>query len=148
MSALSHTTLGSTITREELLALDPETLRGATITGVCWAVEAPLGEPYRPSDLLPELPDGAACTIEDSNLDNVRIPTGYLLVRCSCRRIQVQSDLEDWEIGEDGLPLRPVRWREYEELGLSTDPADLPSEPLEDSAVSLAWRARWDDGSA
>jgi len=71
------------------------------------------------------------------NLDNVLMPGGNELIDCSTRRFKFQNDLEDWLINESGDPVEPVNKKTYLSLGLSTDPKDLPSEPLKQSILSV-----------
>lgn len=77
------------------------------------------------------------------NLDNVIMPAGNTVVAtgaepCCQRRIRVQNDLEDWALAADNKPLEPVAKKQFQRLGLSIDPKDIPAEKLEKSVTQEA----------
>jgi len=73
---------------------------GQTVRGSCFAHE-------RPDAVV--FPDGVTdCVLQDCQLDNVVIPSGFTVVRGSTRRILAQPDGTDWIVDEDNQPVSPV----------------------------------------
>lgn len=73
------------------------------------------------------------------HIENVVLPEGTVVVNPDCGGVpcwtepfKVQNDLEDWKIDERGDPVEPVRKEEFQKLGISTDPEDIPREKLEE----------------
>lgn len=95
---------------------------GKTICRSCFSNETPEAE------VLPPMLTGA--TFVESNLANVHIPDGNTVVGCNTIRFKVQTDGMNWRIGKLGQPLEPLDPEAYAALGLGTDPADLPEEPI------------------
>lgn len=102
----------------------------STIVGSCFAQEVPLGHAGSPmKDTFP--PTMTGVTFEKCNLDNCVIPVGNTVEVTSInRKIQIQNDLEDWFLDGSNNPTSPISKPEFERLGISTDPADIPTEPL------------------
>lgn len=80
-------------------------------------------------------------TFIDCNLDNVFIPKGNTVVRGSVRRFQVQNDREDWLLDGQGKPSSPTNPGDFDKLGLSKDPVDLPADLLPTSITALKTQA-------
>ena len=84
-------------------------------------------------------------TFRRCNLDNVLIPPGNTVEPdCSTRVIRVQNDLEDWIMTSDvtPTPTEPINRGEFEQLGISIDPADIPSSPLPEPRTLTERRQR------
>jgi hypothetical protein len=103
-------------------------LDGLTIEGSCFSQETPNSHIF-PADMT-------GVTFISCNLDNVFIPDGNTVIQCSQKSFEIQNDLEDWIVDENDEPIEPVNKKQFERLGLSTDPADLPDEPLEKAITS------------
>lgn len=70
-------------------------------------------------------------TFIDCNMDNVTVPEGNTLIRCSNRMIAVQNDGEDWVLDPiTREPIEPVNKKYLEMIGANTDPALIPEEPV------------------
>jgi hypothetical protein len=54
----------------------------------------------------------------------------------------VQNDREDWELNAQNTPVVPLAREEFERLGISTDPADIPATPLTRSRTMEELEAR------
>ena len=104
---------------------------GTTIIGSCFFKEGQINRHIFPD------------TMEDvkfvkCNLDNCYIPDGnYLDDNSTNKQILTQNDLEDWVVDDSGQPLYPLQYQKFIELGLSTDPKDIPLENLE---MSITWQ--------
>lgn len=113
---------------------DETDMNGAEIVGSCFYQEAAFGTTGDPSiEIFPSTMTGV--TFRRCNLDNVIVPPGNTIIMevpdtCSHRRIRCQNDLEDWVLDSLGNPVEPVAIKLYRQLGLSTDPRDIPDEPL------------------
>lgn len=70
-------------------------------------------------------------TFVKCNLDNIVIPPDAIVIDCTTRRFEVQNDLRDWEIDENGDPIKVMGEKAWIKQGYSVDPADIPDEPLE-----------------
>lgn len=107
---------------------DRKDLDGKIIYNSCLSHETPNAE------ILPSNLSGAifiAC-----NLDNVLIPKGNQIIDCSVKRFQIQNDGEDWIIDTKTLdPVEPIAKKMFLKLGLSIDPADIPADKQDVSAV-------------
>lgn len=73
-------------------------------------------------------PDGITGVVfVGCNLDNVIVPKECTMKDCTNKLIQVQKDGNDWILNPDLTPLEPLNKFMYTKLGISTDPASLPS---------------------
>ncbi|MHA2136254.1 MAG: hypothetical protein ACW99J_20530, partial [Candidatus Thorarchaeota archaeon] len=71
------------------------------------------------------------------NLDNVKLPFGNTYNETCCKRkIKAQNDLEDWFVDSAHKPVEPMRKADYLRLGISVDPADIPTEKMTEPIVS------------
>ena len=61
------------------------------------------------------------------NLDNIVIPKDCTVEGGCNRLIQVQKDGEDWLLDDDLKPVEPLNKAQYIKLGLSINPAALPT---------------------
>lgn len=110
-------------------------LDGIEIVGTCFYREAVFGETGDPTVKI--FPAGmTGVTFRRCNLDNVVIPPGNTVITtgpgaCCHRRIRCQNDLEDWVVDATGKPIEPIAIKLFNELGLSTDPKDIPATPLD-----------------
>lgn len=108
-----------------------------TIKGSCFAQEIGHNLPNEIVDIFPSSMKGV--TFEKCNLDNVKVVANNIIgERCSNRRIQVQNDLEDWQLDNSGNPKEPVDKTEFLKLGLSILPADIPSQKQEKRTTTTA----------
>lgn len=73
----------------------------------------------------------------DCNLDNVFIPKGNIISNCSQKKFAVQNDKEDWIVDETNSPVVPIAQKQYETLGLSIDPNDIPPVKMEQSIITV-----------
>lgn len=78
-------------------------------------------------------------TFSRCNLDNVHIPSGNTVImagpdKCCHRKIKVQNDLMDWILDDSLKPVEPAEKKLCVELGISTDPKDIPKKKM---AVSI-----------
>lgn len=95
-----------------------ENMNHEIIRGACFSQQEP------DTKVFPDKMSGV--TFINCNLDNVVIPEGNKLIDCSNRRYKVQNDLNDWEIDENGNPVRLVNWQYFEKLGLNQpSPKDI-----------------------
>lgn len=76
---------------------DREDMDGLYIEGLCLSQ-------CTPRSVLPSGLTGV--TFSNCNLDNVVIPPGNTLISCLNRRYLAQEDGQDWEIAEDGTPIK------------------------------------------
>ncbi len=102
---------------------DRRDMDGKVIFGSCLAHETP-GAPTLPANLK-------GATFIRCNLDNVRVPAGNTVIDCSTRRIKAQNDGEDWVLDASLKPVEPVNKKHFMNLGLSTDPKDIPKKKLD-----------------
>jgi len=100
-----------------------DVLDGLTIEGSCFSQEIPDSHIFRD--------DMTGVTFIGCNLDNVFIPNGNIVIGCSQNRFEVQNDLEDWHIDANDDPVVPINEKQFLQLGLSIDPADIPDQPME-----------------
>lgn len=98
-------------------------LDGAVIYGSVFSNETPEAEIFGSAD---------GTVFIRCNMDNVAIPKGATLIDCTQKRFMVQNDGNDWLLGEDGLPEKPVDFKYYEKRGLPVpDRSWIPSEKIE-----------------
>jgi hypothetical protein len=121
----------SDFTNRELWQFGADALTG-TVVGSCFAQDRPDTVVFHPDTV---------CAFLNCNLDNCQIPAGCTVGEgCSTRRIGVQNDGEDWLLDADNKPTAPVNLEAYVSLGLSIEPAAIPSQPLLESIVMSAMR--------
>ena len=60
------------------------------------------------------------------NLDNVIIPFGNTTEGCCQRQTAWQNDGEAWTVDDELKPIEPRSKKEYQRLGISVDPKDIP----------------------
>lgn len=77
-------------------------------------------------------------TFINCNLDNIVMPPDAIIQNCSQRNFKDQNDGEDWFVDGNGLPTAPINLQLYLDLGVSTNPADIPSHPLSQSILISA----------
>jgi hypothetical protein len=97
-------------------------IRPCIIYQSCFAQEKPDTEVF-PPDML-------GVTFINCNLDNVKLPVFNEVIGGSQRRISIQNDLRDWEVDEDGQPIKVLNEKEWAAKDLSIDPRDIPAQPL------------------
>lgn len=107
--------------------LNAKDLNGITIFGSCFSHEIP-GTKVFPDDMKD-------VTFINCNLDNVYIPAGNQTIGCSQRKFKVQNDLMDWILDEDLKPKEPIMKKEFEKLGISIDPKDIPKDKMDESII-------------
>lgn len=72
-------------------------------------------------------------TFKGCNLTNVVIPDGNTVIDCIVETHQTQNDGETWKVDKDTLlPIEPVNKELFIELGISTNPANIPLEKTSD----------------
>lgn len=76
---------------------DREDMSDLMIEGLCLSQSTP-------SHVLPAHLTNT--TFIDSNLDNVIVPAGNFMIRCANRRFIPMEDGNDWEIDDDGNPIK------------------------------------------
>lgn len=86
------------------------------------------------------LPPDHNATFIACNLDNVFVPSTYLLIDCSIRRFKIQNDGEDWLLDAQDKPMIPVNDKLYDRYALSKDPRDIPPQPLREAITVTAWK--------
>lgn len=118
---------------------DRTDMSGLVIHGFCLSNEKPDAN-VLPSDLR-------GVTFLACNLDNVVIPDGNILINCSNRRFQVQTDGDDWVVNQELEPLEPLNKKHYQMMGKSIDPADLPEVYLIERVLAKKiYDKRFEDG--
>ena len=70
------------------------------------------------------------------NLDNTSIPVGSDVLLSSQRRFKPQNDLEDWLIDGANKPTEPINKEQFQALGLSILPLDIPAEKQTEPVTS------------
>ena len=74
-------------------------------------------------------------TFTRCNLDNAVVPAGNTVNGGTHKNKKVQNDGEWWVVDSDGKPIEPQSPEQYDALGLSKDPKDLPDKPLDESVI-------------
>lgn len=70
------------------------------------------------------------------NLMNVVIPDGNTVIDCLTQQFREQNDREDWVIDKITKdPIEPINKKQFEQLGISIDPADIPLVKQDESAI-------------
>jgi hypothetical protein len=119
-------------TGQDLSSEPPEDFNG-DIVGSCFYQEnAPDSEIF---------PSGITSIFKRCNLDNVKIPAGATVqsesgIDSSSRKINIQNDLEDWVLDESLNPVEPINKKQFQDLGLSIDPNDIPAEKRTGESVT------------
>jgi hypothetical protein len=117
-------------TGQDFSSVDASEFNNTEIKGSCFYQE---GEPD--TEIFPTGVTGV--TFIRCNLDNVKIPVGNTVDKtCINRKIKAQNDLEDWFLNDSNQPTEPMRKADYLRLGISTDPADIPSTKITEPIVS------------
>jgi len=101
---------------------DAKDLNGITIFGSCFSHETP------DTKVFPD--DMTGVTFINCNLDNIFIPIGNTVIGGSQRRFKVQKDARDWEIDNDGKPVKIINEKQWIIGGFSVDPIDIPVEVI------------------
>lgn len=93
---------------------------GTTIEGSCFSQDKPK------SFIFPDSMTGVR--FKRCNLDNVFIPHGNTVdSSCTTRQFQVQNDLRDWEVDDNGIPTIIMNDTSWLDQGYSVDPRDIPT---------------------
>lgn len=104
--------------------LDRTDLDGQYIRSSCFSQEKP------DTQVFPDSMSGV--TFVNCNLDNCIIPDGNEVIDCSTTRYEVQNDLNDWEVDEEGNPLCIMDYLYHYKFGVPLpDPFDIPEEPVD-----------------
>ena len=106
---------------------DTKDLDNKIIFGSCFSQEIPDTKVF-PDDMKNVI-------FVNCNLDNVYIPAGNTVIGSTQRRFKVQTDRSDWFVDNDNKPIKPIDEDKYIELGLSTDPKDLPKDMMTESII-------------
>lgn len=106
--------------------IDVSEFNNTTIVGSNFYQEWKEGDRDVVKDIFPDGMTGVV--FEKCNLDNVFVPDGNIVIGGANRKIKVQNDLEDWVLDETLKAKEPVSKGEYERLGVSADPKDIPKE--------------------
>jgi hypothetical protein len=119
---------GKDFTNQDLRQRKDLDFDGATVYASVFSNETPGAEIFR---------SAAKATFIRCNMDNVAIPEGATLIDCTERRFERQNDGNDWLLGEDGLPEKPIDFKYYEKKGLPVpDRSWLPEEKLADGEIA------------
>jgi hypothetical protein len=109
--------------------VDASEFNNTEIVGSCFYQEL-----IADTEIFP--PTMTGVTFKRCNLDNVKIPAGNIVETSCChRRIEPQNDLE-WLVDDKHEPTEPMRKADYLRLGISIDPADIPTEKMTEPIVS------------
>ncbi|MFZ2937603.1 MAG: hypothetical protein WA066_02740 [Candidatus Omnitrophota bacterium] len=108
--------------------LDVKDLNGITIFGSCFSQEIP------DKHIFPD--NMAGVTFINCNLDNVFIPIGNTVIGGSKRRFKVQKDARDWEINDEGIPVKVISEKQWVMNGFSVDPKDIPKDVINKQVIT------------
>ena len=112
-------------TAQSFASVDPSEFNNTEIVGSCFYQEAEPDTEVFPAGMV-------GVTFKRCNLDNVKIPPGNTVEGSCChRKIKVQNDLEDWFLDTSLKPVEPMSKKKFIELGISTDPKDIPATKLD-----------------
>jgi len=107
-----------------MIDVDGMELDDTYIQGSCFYQDS---APY--SDVFPKLPEGGRCELLDCNVDNCKLPEGYVCTgRTTNKHFLEQKTLENWIVDERLKPIEPVEVAKHVTLGISIKPSDLPTE--------------------
>lgn len=98
---------------------------GTTVYASSFGRETPDTEVFNPAM--------TRVTFIECSTSNIIIPSGNLIkrvYRSSSHNFKVQNDGEDWIVDGGLNPREPLHKEVFLKLGLSMDPADIPSNPL------------------
>jgi hypothetical protein len=111
---------------------DAKDLKDMVIYGSCFSQETP------DTKVFPDNMTGV--TFLNSNLDNVFVPEGNTIIGGIHRKFKVQADLNDWILNDDSTPKEPIMKEEYQRLGISIDPKDLPTKMMTENIIEKKQR--------
>jgi hypothetical protein len=115
---------------QDFSSVSASELDNTEIVGSCFYQE---GDPD--AEIFP--PSMTGVIFKRCNLDNVKVPAGNTVESSCChRKIKAQNDLEDWFVDSAHKPVEPMRKADYLLLGISIDPADIPTEKMTESIVA------------
>jgi hypothetical protein len=114
---------------QDFSSVSASELDNTEIVGSCFYQE---GDPD--AEIFP--PSMTGVIFKRCNLDNVKVPAGNTIEGGCHRKIKVQNDLEDWFLNGTNQPTEPMRKADYLRLGISIDPADIPTEKMDEPIVS------------
>lgn len=115
---------------QDFSSVGPTEFNNSEIVGSCFYQE---GDPEQ--EIFPVGMIGV--TFKRCNLDNVKIPAGNTVESDCCHRcIKVQNDLEDWILDGTNNPVEPVAKKIFIRLGLSIDPADIPTDFIREELLT------------
>ena len=99
------------------------------IIGTCFSQSSPMTKIFPPGM--------TGVSFVKCNLDNVDVPAGNTQKDCCNRQWKEQNDLIPWIVSAITLqPIEPLHKEWYERLGLSTNPADIPTEKMDKDIIS------------
>ena len=104
---------------------------GAYVYGSCFSQETPDSKIFRASM--------RNVTFRNCNLSNVYIPDGNILIDCQTDRYEVQNDLNDWIVDNNGYPVTPLDHTFFTKSGLPMPlPQDIPATRVENPVDLIA----------
>ena len=119
-------------THKTFTSTKPEEWNDTEVVGSCFYNETPKTNVF---------PDGIkGVKFVRCNLDNVVIPKDCTMEGGTNKLIKVQNDLNDWVLDENLDPVEPLNKARYVKLGISYDPADLPTEKLAENICDTKYK--------
>ena len=109
---------------------------GAYVYGSCFSQETPRSRIFRENM--------RNVTFRNCNLMNVHIPqpNNNTVIDCQTDSFQVQNDLNDWIVDDNGYPVKPLNHTLFTKSGLQMPlPQDIPAEKV-DAPVDLIAAAK------
>ena len=104
---------------------------GSYVYGSCFSCETPDAKMFRASM--------RNVTFRNCNLSNVFIPAGNTVIDCQTDRYEVQNDLNDWIVDDNGYPLKPLNHTLFTKSGLPMPlPQDIPATRAENPVDLIA----------
>lgn len=104
---------------------------GSYVYGSCFSCETPDSKMFRASM--------RNVTFRNCNLSNVFIPAGNTVIDCQTDRYEVQNDLNDWIVDDNGYPLKPLNHTLFTKSGLPMPlPQDIPATRAENPVDLIA----------
>lgn len=91
---------------------------GTVVYGSCFSCETPDQHIFRD--------DMTGVTFYNCNLDNCFIPDGNKVIGGSQRRFEVQNDMRDWLVDEEGNPEKLVNEKSEQKTGYPIDLESIP----------------------
>ena len=114
-------------------------------TNADWEIDIPDGACVYGSCFSHELytylfrADMKSVTFRNCNLSNVFIPAGNTVIDCQTDRYEVQNDLNDWIVDDNGYPVKPLNHTLFTKLGLPMPlPQDIPATRAENPVDLIA----------